>query len=165
MSKFKPQRNLREVVLCLSPLPPARCARRAIRSNFRPRFLCAGLFHAILNSLGDQAAFQFSDGTQDRKDQFAVRCAGINRFRERNEGEIEGLEGFERTQEVRGRPGKAVELPADNSFEIPESALGVGHEPVEFRAVFLGSAPSAIHVLMVFFDGPAAAPAHRPKWL
>jgi hypothetical protein len=31
--------------------------------------------------------------------------------------------------------------------------------------VFLGSAPSAIHVLMVFFDGPAAAPAHRPKWL
>jgi hypothetical protein len=50
------------------------------------------------DALNNQTSLQFRDGAENRKDQFAGRCAGVELFRERNELDALGLEGFEGAQ-------------------------------------------------------------------
>jgi hypothetical protein len=92
---------------------------------FGPRIPDAGT-----NPLGNQAALQFGHGTEDSENHLAGGRAGIHLLREGNEVNPEGLERFQGAEQVRHRPGEAVELP--NRHGIETSAVGIGHESVQF---------------------------------
>ena len=66
----------------------------------------------------------------NRENHLAGGRAGVHLLREGNEVNPEGLEGFEGAEQVRHRPGEAVELPNNDGIESP--AVGIGHEPVQF---------------------------------
>ena len=68
-------------------------ARAAELFSLRSRVTQASFY-----SLDNQAALQFSDGTQDRKHHLPGRRARVHLFRERNELDALGLEGFESSQ-------------------------------------------------------------------
>ena len=97
---------------------------------FGPRIPDAGT-----NPLGNQAAFEFRDSAKHRENHLAGGRAGVHLLREGNEVDPEGLEGFERAEQVRHRAGEAVELPNNDCIESP--AVRISHEPVQFGRIFL----------------------------
>ena len=62
-------------------------------------------------------------------------------------------ESFQRSEQMRHRASKPVELPAKDSVEAP--AVRVGHEPIELRPLLLRARDPYIHILAD--DAPAAA--------
>lgn len=56
-----------------------------------------------------------------------------------------------------GGSGKAIKLPAGDSFKIPESALCIGHELIERRPGFFCSAPTAVNILTAYLPAPRLA--------
>ena len=86
------------------------------RSSERLAF-CSRIPDAGADPLGNQAAFEFGHGTENRKDHLTCGRAGVHLLRKANEVNAEGLEGFEGTEPVRHRPGEAVELPNNDGGE------------------------------------------------
>ncbi|MGA2076751.1 MAG: hypothetical protein ABSH52_24960, partial [Terriglobia bacterium] len=77
-----------------------------------------------------------------------------------NEVDPEGLEGFQGAEQVRHRPGEAIELPNNDGVETP--AVCISHQAIQFGAVFFTTGNPDIHVFLG--DRPAPALAEFAKF-
>ena len=85
--------------------------------------------HAGTDSLDDEIAFQFRDGTDDDNQCPAQRPAGVDLLAEADELYIDTLQFIEHFKEVLHRPGDPVRCPDQDHIEA--SAAGIAHQFVQ----------------------------------
>lgn len=79
--------------------------------------------------LGNQAAFQFGDGTEHRENHPASGRGRVDLLGQRNELNAKSAEVFQRSQQVGYGPSETVELPYNDHLEF--ALVSVGDQAVQ----------------------------------
>jgi hypothetical protein len=88
-----------------------------------------------MDTLDNQTALEFGDGTQNSKNHAARGRRRVDLFSETHKSDSQRVESFECAEQMRDAPGEAVELPNYNDIEAP--LMCVYHEPVKLRTPIL----------------------------
>src|SRR4051794_29639147 len=92
--------------------------------------------HAGTDSFDDQAAFQFSDRSDDNHDGTPQRSSGVNLFSEADELDVQPIEIIQHIEEVTSGACDAIARPDQDNIEL--AAASVPHHLIEPWPLCLG---------------------------